>query len=85
MVTPAAPRSRSTSAAPMSMLVRVDPRFVEVLVIAGSGDTGWALRHRSPDEAARGEHEAAPVRELSDEPQTDDVELDHPHDLPLSL
>ena len=32
MVTPAAPRSRSTSAALINMLVRVEPRLVGVLV-----------------------------------------------------
>ena len=32
IVTPAAPRSRSTSAALISMLLRVEPRLVRVLV-----------------------------------------------------
>src|SRR5579884_3121656 len=95
MVTPAAPRSRITSAAVTSMLVRVSPRFlraastavdtIAVPLDAGSLCSGRVTKLRgapaqvSPAERDATQWLAALVGNLTSEPVARNVELDNPH------
>jgi hypothetical protein len=54
MVTPAAPRSRSTSAALINMLVRVEPRLAGILIAVDRTNLRRAVRPRADRAAATG-------------------------------
>ena len=95
MVTPAAPRSRKTSAALANILVRVVPRVpraARVVIDMYVFPSTWGLSGRvllaklryTPMHVARAEpggpqRLAGQVGELTGEPLPGDVELNHPH------
>lgn len=77
MVTPAAPRSRSSPAALTSMAVRVDPR---ALISDGAGRT-----NDRPGREKAGTQKLSALAGFPADGDAGDVQLDDPHRLPPDL